>query len=279
MKKNRKITIATIAAIGLVGVIAILLLFKEPEHVSLQMALSRAFNRPAQFIELNLPPADGRYPGAVILMPQSGQTLPLRRAYRPNQVPNFATSLHARMGGEAEAALASRFIGNASSKGDLAVDIKLDDLRLFETDLNEQFKRSLIDDEDVYRAEKRGLNPRVIVRTYEALMSLNVRRTTSLSAEAWQRAQKELIRAGGRIADKGSIAFEGKNTTAIAYETVTVNYIATSLSGGKPSDVELREGPAVNAVSSEIDIQTYNLAAGMPEVQYALGALPVSPQE
>ena len=155
VKKNRKITIATIAAIGLVGVIAIFLLFKKPEHVSLQMALSRAFNRPAQFIELNLPPADGRYPGAVILMPQSGQTLPLRRAYRPNQVPNFATSLHARMGGEAEAALASRFIGNASSKGDLAVDIKLDDLRLFETDLNEQFKRSLIDDEDVYRAEKR----------------------------------------------------------------------------------------------------------------------------
>ncbi|MCE9663910.1 hypothetical protein LY622_10685 [Halomonas sp. M5N1S17] len=270
MKTSQKLMIATGAGIGVAVVIAVFLWSRQPEHTSLQDGLGRAFNRPAQYIEVNLPPADGRYPGAVIVMPQPGQAFPLRRAYRPSQVPDFATSLTARLVGQAEAALASQFIGSASSAGDLAVDIALNDLRLFEVDLNEQFRNSLIEDEDVYRAEKRGSNPRVIVRTYEAVMSVSVRRTGSLSAEAWEKAQDGLIKAGGRIKDASTIAFEGDRATAIAYETVTVNYIATSLSGGRPSDVEIREAVAVNVAPRNLDISAFGLTGGMAGVRYAL---------
>ncbi|MCP4701094.1 MAG: hypothetical protein GY862_30210 [Gammaproteobacteria bacterium] len=265
--------IAAIVVIGITAMIAVALWQRQPEHASLREALGHAFNRPVQFIELNLPPADGRYPGTVILMPRPGQALPLRRAYRPDRVPNYATSLRAKIAGKAGTALASRFIGSAASAGNLTIDtidIALDDLRLFEVDLNEQFKRDLIEDKNVYRAEKRGLNPRVIVRTYEAVLSLNVRRAGSLSADAWEKVQNELVKAGGRIADAGAVTFKSDHSMAIAYETVTVNYIATSLSGGKPNEVKLHDALAVNAVAAELDISAFNLTAGVLDVQYAL---------
>ena len=249
--------------------IAVFMWQRQPEHASVRDTLSRAFNRPARLIELNLPPADGRYPGAVILTPKPGQTLPLQRAYRPAQIPRHTTSIRAGIVDEAELALANRFIGGIASAGEVAVDVILDDLRVFETDLY-QLKKDLSTNKDVQRAEKRGLNPRVIVKTYEALVSLHIRRGGSLSADVWENIQNKLMSVGGHIIDTGSVTFKSGGSMAIAYETMTVRYIATTLSGGKPDELELRNAMAVNATASELDVSTYDFLVDAPRVSYMM---------
>ncbi len=268
MTKSRKIVTAALVVVGLAAVTAVWLWQRQSEGASLREALGRAFNRPAQLIELNLPPAAGRYPGAVMLTPQPGQTLPMRRAFRPDQIPEFTTSLRVSIQAEAKAELFSSFIGNTASTGDLALVIRLDDLRLFEADLNENFKKTLLEDEDVYRANKRGLMPRVIVRAYEAVLSFHVRRAGSLSAEAWQTAQDELLKAGGRFADARTIEFKGEHPTVIAYETVTVDYVATSLSARMSRRVELSDARSVNAVNGPLDISAFKLTPGAGVVRH-----------
>lgn len=270
MNKTHK-TIAAIGLIGIIAVAAVILWHRNPGQSSIREALGHAFNRPVELIALNLPPADGRYPGAVIVEPQPGQVLPLRRVYRPGVLPdNSAIRLKIKMAREAAAALASRFVGNTASSGDLAVDVVFDNLRLFEVDLNERFKRGLLGDEDVYRAEKRGLKPQVIVRTYEAVLSLNVRRAGSLSAEAWKKIKVELVRSGGRFADADTVALKSDRPVAVAYEAVTVNYVATSLSAGRPDEIELRDAFVENAASGQLNLSAFDLSAGALGVQYAL---------
>lgn len=262
-----KIVLTSIVVVGIVGMIAVFLWQRQPELDSVRDTLGRAFNRPAELIELNLPPADGRYPGAVILTPKPGQTLPLRRAYRPAQTPRHTTSIRVSIVDDAQLALANPFIGRIVSAGDVAVDVTLDDLRVFETDLY-QLKKDLLATKEAYRAQKRGLNPRVIVKTYEALVSWHIRRGGSLSADVWENIRNKLMGVGGHIIDTGSVTFEGGNPMAIAYETMTVEYVATTLSAGKPDEVELRNALAVNATASELDVSAYDFVVGAPDVRY-----------
>ena len=152
----------------------------------------------------------------------------------------------------------------------LIVDITLDDLRLFEVDLDGQFKAGLIEDDDVILAEKKGHNPRVIVRTYEAVLSLSVTSAKSLSAEAWNKALHELKSAGGDIADSSTVVFKGDRSTAIAYETATVSFFTTYLRRAQPNAVELRDAPAVNEVAAKLDLSAFNLTVGAPGIRYVL---------
>ena len=94
MNRDWNIKIFGIIVIGIVAIISIQGCFSRSSTPALlRDAIGRAFDRPVRFIELNLPPADGRYPGAVLVMPERGQTLPLRRSYRPTDIPNSATKL------------------------------------------------------------------------------------------------------------------------------------------------------------------------------------------
>lgn len=129
-----RIKIVAIIVIGITAVIAIIWYFQPPTHSSLRDTLGHAFGREVQNIELNLPPAPGRYPGAVIVMPQPGQMLLLRPEHRPDAVPNNATSLRIKTAVDAGANFVSSFTSSVSSIGDLAIDITLDDLRIFEID-------------------------------------------------------------------------------------------------------------------------------------------------
>ena len=125
MNDSQNNAVAAVVMGGVVAVAAVVMWLFQPEREPIREALGRAFNRPVQLIELNLPPADGRYPGAVLVTPRPGQNLPLRRAYRPNDIPIHATSLRASFLGEAEAALSSSIFGSAASAGDVTVEIKL----------------------------------------------------------------------------------------------------------------------------------------------------------
>ena len=87
MSRKLKISVAAVTIIGLAVVLAVYMWGSGRNEDSLRAALSRAFNRSESLIEINLPPADGRYPGAVLVSPQVGQILPLRRAGRPEQLP------------------------------------------------------------------------------------------------------------------------------------------------------------------------------------------------
>ena len=272
MQRAWQIKIIAIIAIGIIAVIAIIWYFQPSTHSSLRDALGHAFDdQRVQYIELNLPPADGRYPGAVIVMPKPGQTLLLRPESRPDTLPDNATSLRVKTAADAGTNFVSYFIGHLRSVGDLTIDITLDDLRLFEADLNEVRER-LITDQEVYRAEKNSLKPRVIVRTYEAILSLSVRGGRSLSAKMWEKAQDELVSAGGHIKDANTVVFENDHPTAIAYETLDVSFFANSLSRSREqsSEVELSYADAVNVVAAELDISAFNLKTGAPGIQYAL---------
>jgi len=144
MSKSQKIAAVSLTIAGSVTIFAVLIWHRQPECESLQDALARAFNRPAQLIELNLPSADGRYPGAVTLAPQPGQVLPLKRVGRPDAIPRAATSLRVSLRGEADASLSNSFIGAAGSEGNLALELHLDDLRLFEADLSAAFRSPML---------------------------------------------------------------------------------------------------------------------------------------
>lgn len=109
-----------------------------------------------------------------------------------------------------------------------------------------------------------------IAATVSAVVSVNVRRTRSVSADSWLKSQAALISIGGRVADANSMVLKVDRPMAIAYETVSVNYIASSLSSDKPDDVQFYDIPAVTLHDGDVDLSAFGLNPSSNEVQYAL---------
>ena len=63
-----------IATVVVLASAAVYLQYQTREFTTLQSAIARAFGRSPEFIELNLPPADGRYPGAILVSPAPGRS-------------------------------------------------------------------------------------------------------------------------------------------------------------------------------------------------------------
>ena len=261
--------IAVILLVGFFAIIAVLF-WPPPKSESLRAALGNVFGRPIDLIELNIPPADGRYPGTVILTPRPGQMLPVRRIYRPDQIPKATSGLKLSQIGEAEAIISSGLVGRLESTGDIILDIVLNDLKLYEADLNQNFKNALLEDKDVYSAHKRGLKPRVIVRAYEAVMSLKVGHTSAISAEMWNKIKQNVLKTGDTFADDETMVVNIRDPVVVAYETMNVDYFSTTLSVSVPDQLELTDSIAMNSLSEALDISAFNLTPSTKDIRYEL---------
>lgn len=216
---------------------------------TLSTNFAQAFNRPEELIELNLPPSGSRYPGSVLLSPEAGQVLPIRRVYRPETLPNTTSDVSITLSGQTQSELVSQLLGNSRASAGVDIKIELKDLRLFEMDLSSKFKRSLLRDKSIYRAEKRGQKPRAIVRAYEALLTYTLKKNDAYSQDSWESIQKDALAIGGRLTNEGGIILQSNQAAVIAYESVSVNYIVNNLNAGNPDEVILRDHIVSNANS------------------------------
>ena len=263
----------------------------DDKTFTLQHALGQAFHRPTDVIELNLPSAEGRYPGAVLLSPQEGQVLPMFKAYRPTDEPT-ATQLEVTVPQTDAQQLLARLFSPISSSAVsqtgfsvddplsefsplLEVKLTLDELRLFEANLNSEFKRSLLENESVVNAEKNGLLPRTIVRTYEGIVSYKIQPKPSLAKPQWRSLQQTLLSIGGALTQQGHILLKSQQPAVIAYETVLVKYITSNLNGA-PTDVEFQQLlaplPKPDTLPPLLDLRAFNKHVSATQTQFlALG--------
>jgi len=263
-KKNLTLIIVTVLiAIG----IYLYYVFYNPTK-TLKQELANMFDRPVELIELNLPPADGRYPGTVLLTAQEGQSLTIKRENRPVNIPEKQSKVTINVDGNSDVNLFGKLIGSLNSSGDISIQIDLDDLRLFETDLDSKFKNDLLNDENIVRADKNGLKPRVIVRAYEAIVTYTVKKKSNIKVEQWNEIQEDLLKIGGSLANNGGITIKVEEPSIVAYETVFVNFISTNLKSGKPNDLIFKEYIVPEHTGSEIKLNQYNLEKGDSTVKY-----------
>ena len=235
---------------------------------TLKANFAQAFNRPKELIELNLPPSGGRYPGSVLLSPQAGQVLPLRRVFRPENLPRTTSNISITLSGQTQSELVSQLLGNSRASAGVDIQIDLKDLRLFEIDVNAKFKRSLLKDKSIYRAEKRKQKPRAIVRAYEALLTYTLRKNDAYRQEIWDRIQKDALSVGGRLTNEGGITLESKQPSVIAYESLSVKYIVNNLNAGSPDEVVLEEHLVDADSRTNLSLQDLNLQPANKAMTY-----------
>ena len=271
MNKKR---IIIISLIGCVIAIGIFLYYRSINPTkTLRSELARVFDRPVDLIELNFPPADGRYPGAILLTPTRGQTIVMKREFHPEDTPVSKSNISIALDDKMEGDIFNKFLGGLNSGGGIEVQVDLNDLRMYETDISSDFKKSLLADESVQRAEKNGLNPRTIIRAYEATISYTIRKKSSLKGESWDSLENELVKLGGNINNEGTVSMKVNEPTVIAYETMSINFITTNLGVGAPNNVTFKNYvPNDNHTNNEISISNFNLEKGDKNVSYiALG--------
>lgn len=235
---------------------------------TLRSKFAEVFDRPLDLIELNLPSADGRYPGTVLITPIEGQTLVIKREYRPKTLPKARSNISVALSGSSQSEMINKLIGNIASSDNLTVQIDLDDLRMFELDVSSSFKKSLLKDKSIHQAEKRGLTPRTIVRAYEAKITYSIQKNSSLNSGIWDKIKKDAIDVGGNLTKEGGISIKSDEPSVIAYESVLVNFIANNLDAGEPDEVIMKEYIVPHYRTNEINPTSFNLYPGDSAVAY-----------
>ncbi len=239
---------------------------------TLRRKLAELFDRPVELIELNLPPADGRYPGTVLLTAREGQSLTIKRENRPIKIPIKTSQVTITADGSSDVKLFGELLGALNSSGDISIQIDLDELRLFETDLNSEFKDKLLSNESIINAEKNGLKPRAIVRAYEAIVTYTVKKGSKIKGEHWNKIKEQLIEVGGSLSSSGGVTIKVEAPSIVAYETVLINFISTNLKAGKPDGLIFKEYIVPDITNNHLDLEQFNLDKGDSNVKYiALG--------
>ena len=204
------------------------------------------------------------------MTPRAGQMLLLREAHPPKDTALSSITTQVTVTGEDAATLAGRFIGSLKLSKSVDAKISLDNLRIHEIKVDRELKKILLDDDSVYQAEKNELKPHVIVRTYEANATIEIRRKRALSGEMWKKIRGKAVDAGGKSMDGDTISVKVDGPAAIAFETMAVNYVTSNLNRAAPNSVELREAPAVNTFEHELDISAFGALAQANDARYVL---------
>lgn len=250
----------------------------------LEQALATAFSRPVDLIELNLPPASGRYPGAVLLRKSPRDLLLYRSASRPSPTDHTTVELKAKLTGKSKASVLSSALGSAESKGQFEVVLHLKDLRTFELDnLGEAVQKSLLEDEKLTKNAK-AWSPSIVVRAYEAILVIELRRSGESRAGTadWEKAKKQAIQAQAELQRDGSLKFESKSPVVLAYETMDIEFFSGTASPSpnqvkftqhvpKETEVSLRAVPATPGQATVL----FATAGNSSYENRAVGSLPM----
>jgi hypothetical protein len=244
-KKKSTWIISGVVLAAAVIMVTVYIFGTRPRLRTLTDELATALQTDPLSIQTNLPPLDGRYPGCVLVRPMPGQVAALSLVDRPEDA-GASGKLIGDLGSVQNTA-ASGFLsgrlrglgGGASSAADVEVTIELKGVRIFEMTLGKALKDRLMADEDVVSAQRRGLKPEVVFRSYEATPIMTIRQGAAASAEAWDEAKGQLLRSGANITAGGAIRLIASRPVVVAYETVAVDFVAHNFSAGGIDDAVL----------------------------------------
>lgn len=211
-----------------------------------------------QVLWINLPPAKNRAPGAVFIY----QTTLL--ALESVQLDQDDLSLGTEFDLGWVSSTGSRLNGNAGAgflgliydeTGHVKVDLNASKCRSIEMPLN-KLKQRLLKSEEVKAQAALGREPLIVVRAYEAILTLRVSKTSATSAEAWAKIKASAKSAASLPDSKVAVQGEGddllevklKEPVIFAYEMVSARLISTHL-GAEPNDIQFTavKEPATSA--------------------------------
>jgi hypothetical protein len=157
---------------------------------------------------------------------------------------------------------------NTSSTMDANVTVELKSVRVFEMPLGKELKDTLLADGNVASAAKRGLNPMVVFRSYEATPVFTVRQSASASAGLWERVKGRLLQAGATTAAEGTLRLVGTRPVVIAYETVSLNFITDHFAAGGATDVNFSPSAAEGLSITPLDAAAFALNIAKTHVNF-----------
>ncbi len=152
---------------AMVCVMVFVVFFFGKRSKDLKTELSEVFQCDKESLFLNLPAADGRYPGAVLVFPDGRQAFPSIRSYRPDKIPGVFQTATIQGSFQGSASFLSEVFGSISSSADVEVLLQLDSLRVFEMDLDSTAKAYCNENKD--RLGKPASKPSLIVKAFEAM--------------------------------------------------------------------------------------------------------------
>jgi hypothetical protein len=209
---------------------------EEAPRVSLRDALAARLSCAPLSLQMNVPPAAGRYPGAILVRTPENVLLPVTFEHRPDDLPGPTFELQGAAVTSASAAL-NGSIGEGFSldaKADewLDVTVQLRDGQVIEKSLGE-IRASLADNEDVVRLRERGKEPEVVVRAFEAMCDLVLKQRSNLESEQWAKVMDAAVKSGAKLNQDGSLVFKSKAPSVIAFQSQSVRIISDEMSAGQ----------------------------------------------
>jgi hypothetical protein len=209
-----------------------------PPKRTLRLALAEAFARPAEVIELNVPPAADRYPATLLITPTPGELLVYRSAQRAVGVSGPVTEINATADGSAQASILTEILGSASSSADLSVTINLHSLRVYELQV-EPFIKQLVNDTNLVENAQKW-KPRVIHRAYEALLTIEMTHKGSVDAQLWREQKAMARKMGASLKADNKLAYTTKEPVVVAFESLDLEFFSKS-AGSSPDSVRTIE--------------------------------------
>jgi hypothetical protein len=199
--------------------------------------------KPSDFI-LNVPPRPGCLPGSIFT---DDLRLPLERTKSDDPAltkgPPFGleADLGSSTGADAGATFAPIFGFFASHKSTGNTKIRIEDAHLIEI-LGGDLHRRLLASDAARRAADRGVDPFVVFRAYDGMVSFTLARKQDTSANAWAKVKADAIdvHAGGSLASDDAVVFRLPERIVFAFEVVKATYVANHL-GPRPDEVDLEK--------------------------------------
>ena len=233
---------------------------------------------------INLPPAKNRLPGSAfviqrtLLAVDSVQVDSSEFSTGSEFDLGWVNSTGSKVNASSDAGFLGLLYGNS---GEFKVDLRAAKCRSIELSLD-KLKQRLLKSEEVKTQAAQGVEPLVVVRSYEGLVTLRISRNSSTTVQAWEQAQaaaKETasypnskIQVQGGGGDSLEVTF--KEPIVFAYEMVAAKLIATHL-GAEPNDVQFKSvtAPEVGAKQAAIAPAPRTSAVARP---WALATVAVS---
>jgi hypothetical protein len=235
-----------LVALGLLGtLVAACVFFLAPATNTLQDALAKQFGQNPKFIQVNVPPLPGLYPGAVIVHPEAGKLALLKSSTKPTDGPGPDFSIQGASLSVSGLTLAARTDAIGQILGDsdrFSFTIDLNHARVHERTLLD-LKKAVLADGEILIAYQKGAQPEVVHRAYEAVPTITVRRRSKVTADDWEKVKaKAAHESHAQVNSDDSTSFVATTPVVIAFQTVSVEYLSKQLGpDGKPDDVRFTD--------------------------------------
>src|SRR5262245_26040049 len=222
---RQKAFVAICIGIAAVGIVSLYVFWPRPSGETLKPQLAKLLGISREYLQLNLPPSAGRYPGAILLRTAEGQAVMMRPMPRPsilpNALPTSEMSLRSALSGAAwlDGSLGAAPGLEAKSNTDLDISVQLAQVRVAEYEGGvSALREKLLTDNELQRQRSRQLPVEVIVSAVEAVPTFVIRQAAGLSAQGWAAKSKALrAKLGGSINDKGTLRISTDAAVVIAY--------------------------------------------------------------